>query len=222
MYDSGDMADSVIQSMIFDVDGTLLDSRKDIADAQQWVLRQLGIDLPDSRVLFPFIGKSLSETFRHFLPPDRHPELSRAMKMYRDYYRPRALETTVPFPSIMETLEKLRARGIPMAVATTKSSPTAIRILSHFDLDGFFVQIQGTEDFPPKPNPAVVRRILRQQQWSSEGTLMVGDSREDIDAGKAAGVQTCAVTYGALDRDQLTQFSPDYLVDSFSELLSLI
>lgn len=216
------MADPVIHSIILDVDGTLLDSRNDIASAQQWVLGQLGVDVPDARVLFPFIGKPLSETFRHFLPPDRHSELKSAMKMYLDYYRPRALDTTVLFPSIRETLEEIRTRGIPMAVATTKSSPTAFRILSYFDLDGFFVQIQGTEDIPPKPNPAVVRKILRQQQWSVEETLMVGDSREDIDAGKAAGVWTCAVTYGALRRDQLTQYSPDYLVDSFPELLSLL
>lgn len=208
--------------MIFDVDGTLLDSKNDITRAQQWVLGQLGVDVPEISELYPFMGKPLSVTFRHFLPPEHHSRIRSALKMYRDYYRPRALDTTVLFPHVPETLSELRDRGIHLAVATTKSTKTTLRVLSHFDIDHYFLHIQGTDDSPPKPDPAILRKILRQQTWKPDETLMIGDAQEDVEAGKAAGLRTCAVTYGALRRDQLEQFAPDFVVDDFSHLISLL
>lgn len=142
--------------------------------------------------------------------------------MYRDYYRPRALDTTVPFPRVRETLEELIARSKLLAVATTKSTMTTQRILSHFSLDGYFVQLQGTDDLPYKPDPYILMKIMREQSWRVTETLMVGDAREDLEAGRAAGIRTCGVTYGALSRADMEEIPHDYLIDRFDDLLEIV
>ena len=212
---------SRIKNVILDVDGTLLDSKRDIAGAQHWVLAQLGVTAYRVEDLYRTIGRKLEDTFRDLLPPELHNRIAEAATMYRDYYRPRALETTALFPTVRETLEELRSREKNLAVATTKSTFTTRRILSHFDLDQFFVQLQGTDGVPSKPDPFIVNKILADQGWRAKETLMVGDAREDMEAGKAAGVCTCGVTYGALPRPDLEKLSPDFLIDHFDDLLRI-
>jgi len=210
-----------IENVILDVDGTLLDSKRDIAGAQLWVLTQLGVTAYRVEDLYRTIGRKLEDTFRDLLPPELHHRIPEAATMYRDYYRPRALETTVLFPGVRETLEELRSRGKNLAVATTKSTFTTLRILSHFRLDQLFVQLQGTDGVPYKPDPYIVNKIITDQTWRATDTLMVGDAREDMEAGKAAGLRTCGVTYGAVVRAELEKLSPDFLIDRFNDLLRI-
>jgi phosphoglycolate phosphatase len=218
---NGVATESSIKNVILDVDGTLLDSKRDIAGAQHWVLVQLGVTTYRVEDLYRTIGRKLEDTFRDLLPPELHHRIPEAATMYRDYYRPRALQTTVLFPAVRATLEELRSRGKNLAVATTKSTFTTHRILSHFRLDQFFVQMQGTDGVPYKPDPFIVHKILADQAWRAADTLMVGDAREDMEAGKAAGVRTCGVTYGALQRPDLEKLSPDFLIDHFVDLLRI-
>jgi phosphoglycolate phosphatase len=213
---------SWIANIILDVDGTLLDSKRDIAGAQMWVLEQLGVRGVRVEDLYRSIGRKLEDTFLDLLPPHLHHRIPEAAIMYRDYYRPRALETTVVFPAVRETLEELGKRGKKMAVATTKSTMTTQRILSHFKLDQFFVQLQGTDGTPYKPDPYILKKIMHDQGWLATETLMVGDAREDMEAGRAAGVRTCGVTYGALPRTEIEKAPHDYLINRFSDLLQIV
>ena len=100
LYSQSELTDnaSMIRNIIFDVDGTLLDSKRDIAGAQLWVLQQLGVENYTEEDLYPHIGKTLQETFTLLLPDRLHPKIPEAAIMYRDYYRPRALENTKLFP----------------------------------------------------------------------------------------------------------------------------
>ncbi|HTR80714.1 MAG TPA: HAD hydrolase-like protein, partial [Bacteroidota bacterium] len=111
----------VIKNIVFDVDGTLLDSKRDIAGAQLWVLQQLGVENFTIEDLYPHIGKTLQETFTLLLPDRLHPKIPEAAVMYRDYYRPRALENTKLFPGVMETVEILHLKNMNLATATIKS-----------------------------------------------------------------------------------------------------
>jgi phosphoglycolate phosphatase-like HAD superfamily hydrolase len=211
-----------LRNLIFDIDGTLLDSRRDIAAAQLWTLRQLGVNRLQSEDIYPLIGCPLAETFAQLLPSDLHARIPEAVIWYRDYYRAHALDTTTLFPGVREGLAALYERGIRLATASTKSSGTSARVLKHFGVAQFFAQIQGNEDgFPFKPDPFILNKIVREQGWNRKETMMVGDTDYDIEAGKRAGVLTCAVTYGSLSRPQLEPFQPDYLADSFSDLLHL-
>jgi phosphoglycolate phosphatase len=211
-----------IRNIIFDVDGTLLDSKRDIAGAQLWVLRQLGVDGYRPEDLYSYIGKTLHETFSLILPAELHHRIPEAAAMYRDYYRPRALDTTTLFPDVRDTLAALKQRTIRLGVATTKSSLTTKRLLEHFRIAEYFLQIQGTDEMPYKPDPYIVTKILDDQQWNQSETLMVGDTDKDIETGRNAGIFTCGVTYGSMNRTELEKYSPFYLIDSIQELLVLV
>jgi phosphoglycolate phosphatase len=209
----------VITNLIFDVDGTLIDSKFDIADAQLWVLRQLGVDRWTREDIFPRIGRPLTETFKELLPPEMHDRITEAKRMYIAHYRPRALDTTTLFPGVEETLAQLHERKVPMAVATTKSSVTANRVLQHFGVRQYFAHVQGTDDTPAKPDPYVVHRILREQRWQAEQTALVGDSDVDILCARNAGIQAWAVTWGSLPEARAIELGADRIVRSMRELL---
>lgn len=209
-------------NIIFDFDGTLTDSKHDIAGAQVWVLQQLGVQNVPKEKLFPYIGKTLEETFSTLLPAELHDRIREAAQMYSDYYRPRSLETTKLFPGVRETLEIFHSHGKRMAIASTKKGQGIRRATDHFGITEFFVQLQGSDGIPYKPDPFIIHLIIADQQWNASETLMVGDTDNDILAGKNAGITTCAVTYGSLSSEQLRQYNPDYLIDSFPQLLSLV
>jgi phosphoglycolate phosphatase len=213
---------SRFRNVIFDFDGTISNSREDIASAQLWVLHQLGVNGVRKEDLFPHIGKSLQETFRILLPAERHGDIPDAVRMYSEYYPSRALLTTRPFPGVPETLEALAGAGVRLAVASTKRSSGIHRAAEHFGITRHFVQLQGSDDIPFKPDPAIIHRILRDQGWGPAETLMVGDTAHDIEAGRRAGVATCGVTYGALSEAAIRACTPDFVVRRFTELLPLL
>ncbi|MBI4534919.1 MAG: HAD-IA family hydrolase [Ignavibacteriae bacterium] len=212
----------VFSNIIFDFDGTITDSKHDIAGAQLWVLEQLGVTLHSKEDLFPHIGKTLDETFTTLLPANLHYRIPDAAKMYSEYYTPRSLVNTTLFPGVKETLEELVLRGKRLAVASTKRGPGIKRATDHFGITDYFVQLQGSDGIPFKPDPFIINKILLDQQWKPEETLMVGDTDKDILVGKNAGLATCAVTYGSLTKEELERYDPDYIMMSFAELLSIV
>lgn len=211
-----------IKNIIFDVDGTLLDSKRDIAGAQHWVLQQLGIHDYAPEDLYQYIGKPLAETFTMLLPDHLHGRIPEAAEMYVNHYRPRAFDTTTLFPGVAETLKTLHGRGYRLAVATTKSTPTTERIITHFGIAGYFSQLQGTDNIPYKPDPSILNKILSEQGWEKTETLMVGDTDKDIETGKNAGTTTCGVTYGSLTKEQIQALHPNWIIDAFPELLIIL
>ena len=208
-----------VKNIIFDLDGTLVDSKRDIAAAQRWVLVQLGVHSYQPEELYPLIGKPLSETFSTLLPADLHERIPEAIELYKDYYPPRALDTTTLFPGVKETLETLSGRGIRLATATTKLTAGTRRVLTHLGIAEHFAQIQGSDNIPFKPDPFIITKILEDQSWEKGDTLMVGDTDNDILAGKRADVPTCGVTYGSLTKEQIEQLNPDIIIHSLPELL---
>lgn len=219
---SQSQAKGSIRHLLFDVDGTLIDSKRDIAEAQLWVLQQLGVHRHSVDDIYPHIGRPLTEIFVDLLPPEMHGRISEAKRMYIAHYRPRALDTTTLFPGVEATLAALYERGIGMAVATTKSSVTANRVLEHFGLRHYFAHVQGTDETPPKPDPYVIHQILQKQNWQEAHAILVGDSKSDILGARNAGIRVCAVTYGALSRDAVEELQPDFILDAFPDILRLI
>ena len=211
-----------IRHVIFDVDGTLLDSRRDIAAAQLWTFRQLGVTNLRPEDIFPLIGKPLAETFTTLLPPELHHRVSEAGLMYRDYYRAHAFDTTDLFPHVRETIKALHDKGVGLATATIKSTQTTSRVLGHYGVAQYFAHIQGTDDGIFKPDPAIINGILSAQQWDRSDTLMVGDTDKDVEVGRNAAVRTCGVTYGSFSRKQMALLKPDWIIDDIAELLRIV
>jgi phosphoglycolate phosphatase len=209
-------------NIIFDFDGTLSDSRKDIAGAQVWALRQLGFDGYREEDIYPLIGKPLQVTFERLLPHEHHARIPDAIALYAEYYPPRSLETTTLFPGVHDTLQMLKARGHRMAVASTKRGPGILRVTEHFGITNLFDRLQGSENINYKPAPDVIHAVLENEHWSPEETIMVGDTDADILAGQAAGLATCAVTYGALAAGELAALDPDYIINSITALPPIV
>jgi phosphoglycolate phosphatase len=209
-------------NIIFDFDGTLTDSRKDIAGAQLWALNAMGFDGYEEHDLYRLIGKPLQETFEHLIPPEHHHRIPEAIALYAEYYPPRSLATTTLFPGVYETLHFLKARGHRLAVASTKKGAGILRVTEHFGITGFFDRLQGSDGIDFKPAPDVIHAVLDNEGWHAEETIMVGDTDADILAGQAAGVSTCAVTYGALSADELALLHPDYIIHTMSALPDIV
>jgi HAD superfamily hydrolase (TIGR01509 family) len=211
-----------IRNCVFDVDGTLLDSKRDIAAAQLWTLQQFGFHDFTAGDIYPQIGKPLKEIFATLLPVEYHARIPEAAVMYVEYYRSHALETTKLFPRVHDTLERLYRRGVRLAIATTKSTETTVRLSGHFDIKKYFTQIQGTDNMPYKPDPFILNKIIADQEWDKDETVMMGDTAMDVLTGKNAGVRTCVVTYGAFPKEQIQSLQADWTVDSFDEILEKI
>jgi len=210
------------ENVILDFDGTISDSRQDIARAQLWAMEQVGAPPRPEEDLYPLIGLPLEETFRRLLPPALHAKIPDAAALYSEYYPSRSLLTTKLFPGVRETLERLRRRGKRLAVASTKRGKGIRRATDHFGITHLFDRLQGSEGLPFKPDPAVIRAVLDAEGWDAAATIMVGDTAMDVLAGKNAGSATCGVTYGAAGEEELRSAGPDYIIRDFPSLESVV
>ena len=202
---------------LFDIDGTLLDSAQDICGAIQQVLE----NTPDSRpVTFDFlkgyIGLHLIDCFTDVLPEPTPEKMDEMVARYREIYRGRGHTLTSVYPGVPEALAALGGRK---STATTKGTPTTRAVLEQFGLLPFFDHVQGTDGFPCKPAPDVIFTALKAMGADVSECLFVGDSPADMEAGKRAGVKTCAVRYGYGKADKLAEFEPDYWISDLRELV---
>lgn len=202
---------------LFDVDGTLLDSAEDICGAVQQVLALRPVTKGISfEYLKGFIGLHLIDLFTDVLPEISAAETDGLIQEYRTTYLARGHKRTRPYPGVAEALAALGGRK---STATTKGSPTTRAVLAQFGLIQYFDHVQGTDGFPCKPAPDVVLAALAALDASTSDCLFIGDSPADMEAGRRAGVRTCAVRYGYGQTDELAKWAPDYWVSDLRELV---
>lgn len=205
------------QLYLFDVDGTLVDSAADICAAVRQALAEAGVDSLPEDYLRGFIGHHLFDLFREVLPESTLQDHERLLARYRAIYLARRHASTRVYPGVELMLAAL---GGLKSTATTKSSETARQVLELFGLARYFDHVQGTDGFPSKPAPDVILRSLDRLGVRPENCLLVGDAAPDMEAGRRAGVRTCAVTWGYGDREAMRAHQPDFWVSSPAELLS--
>ena len=207
----------LVTAIVFDLDGTLVDSFDDISAAFRRSFHVLGCDPPDVAAVKAMIGKPLTDMYAPWAPPERIADL---VAEYRRDYSERCADLTRPFPGIVGLLAALRERGHALAVATTKTTWMAQTVVGKVGLAGMLDHVQGTDGFPHKPAPDVVDHALA--GVGRAGSWMVGDTDFDIGAGRAAGLRTCAVTWGVHDETRLRAAVPDAVVQSVDELHALL
>jgi HAD superfamily hydrolase (TIGR01509 family) len=199
---------------LFDVDGTLMDSAPDICAAQRTVLAANGRDVSDE-FLRRYIGRHLTSLFQDLgFASDAMESL---IQSYRVTYWDRKHGATRVFPGVAEMLDSLGGRK---STATIKTSKTTREVLEQFGLIQHFDHVQGTDGFPAKPEPDVILASLRALGADPEECLLVGDSPSDMEAGRRAGVRTCAVRWGYGNHDEMARWEPDYWIDEPRELVS--
>ncbi len=201
---------------LFDIDGTLLDSATDICGAVQHALDTVPNAPPVTLdYLKSFIGKHLIDLFIDVFPHFTPEQIDELVRQYRANYQTRGHASTTVYPGVAEGLAALGGRK---STATTKGTPTTRIVLEKFGLIQHFEHVQGTDGFPCKPAPDVILTALAALGAKPGDCLMVGDSAADMEAGKRAGVATCAVRYGYGKPEYLATFEPDFWVDDLREL----
>lgn len=203
-----------MKTLVFDFDGTLVDSSRDIAGAFCESLKRAGLDVPPLEAVYPLIGRPLSDMYKGFAASEQIDEL---IASYRTIYPQVWVEHTRPFPGVTDVLMALRDKGYRLAVATTKGSDTVRMIAAELGLAPYFDYLQGTDGFAHKPAPDVVLRAI--EGAGGTGAWMVGDTLADIGAGKAAGLKTYAVTWGTQSAATLSSAEPDALEPNLNALL---
>ena len=200
---------------IFDVDGTLLDSILDITGAVREVLDAEGRGDVSFEYLKSFIGRHLHDLWIEVFPGITQERSDELLAHYRRIYLAREHASTRVFPGVSEALAALPGRK---TTATTKGSPTTRAVLEKFGLLHHFEHVQGTDGFAAKPEPDVIHRAMAALGAKPEDCLMVGDAPADMEAGRRAGIKTCAVRYGYGDPAQLAALQPDFWIDTLADL----
>lgn len=202
---------------LFDIDGTLVDSAPDITGAVRDVLAHHN---PAREItqeyLSSFIGHHLHTMFTELFPAYLPEQIEEMIAHYRRIYPERGHRSTKLYPGVVEAVSQLSGRK---STATTKGTPTSRIVLELFGLLPYFDHVQGTDGFPSKPAPDVLLKSIELFGVSPEECLFVGDAAPDMEAGRRAGVKTCAVRYGYGDHSAMAEWEPDYWIDDLRELL---
>lgn len=199
---------------LFDVDGTLVYSASDICGAIQEVLVARGRRDVEEVFLRRYIGRHLIDLFLD-LGFERE-RIDQMIADYRQIYLERKHSSTSVIPGVPEMLAELGGRK---STATTKGSLTTRAVLEQFGLVRYFDHVQGTDGFPAKPEPDVLFKSIEVFGVAPGECLLVGDAPADMEAGRRAGVRTCAVRYGYGDTAEMAKWEPDYWIDHPRELI---
>jgi phosphoglycolate phosphatase len=201
---------------LFDIDGTLLDSAADISGAVQQVLDTTSCQPVTFDFLKGYIGRHLIDLFGDIFPQYTAEQIEQLIAQYRSFYLARGHTRTSVYPGVAEGIAALPGRK---ASATTKGTPTTRAVLEQFGLIRYFDHVQGTDGFPCKPAPDVIFAALAALGAKPADCLFVGDSCADMEAGRRAGVKTCAVRYGYGRIEDMARFEPDYWIDDLRALV---
>ncbi len=201
------------KTIVFDLDGTLVDSLPDIIASFQYAFASLGLPTPEDAAVRALIGQPLEAMYESFAPA----HVPQLCVVYREHYARNFVNRSRPFPGVVELLRTLRERGYTLAIATTKRTDMARRFVEALGLMPAVDYVQGTDGFPHKPAPDVIHRALG--ALGTQGLWMVGDTTADILAGRAAGLRTYGVTWGNHDAGLLATATPDELQPDLRRLM---
>jgi phosphoglycolate phosphatase len=203
--------------LIFDLDGTLVDSRLDLANAVNAMREHLGLSPLTNQVVYTYVGNGASVLVRRALGEHAaEPEFRKGLAFFMEYYAAHDLEYTALYPGVRESLDRFRDAGKRMAVLTNKPTQMSRHILEGLGVDGHFFRVFGGDSFKvgdseqKKPDPIGVETLMREACVDRTRTMMVGDSAVDVATARNAGIACCGVTYG---------FQPESLADPAPELL---
>ena len=209
-----------VELLIFDLDGTLIDSSEDIAWAVNKTLKQMGFEELSYQAIKDRIGWGVKMLLEKVLPEERHNLLEEAGAIFMGYYSNHLLVRTRPYNSVIDVLKYFKNKKL--AVATNKPRNLTEKILDGLNITDYFKKVVGGDGVRnKKPAPEAIEIILKELKASPKNTVFVGDSKIDIEAGKKAGVVTIGAAYGFRGRQELEEAGADVIIEDIKELISL-
>ncbi|MBQ9440355.1 MAG: HAD family hydrolase [Paludibacteraceae bacterium] len=211
--------------VIFDLDGTLLNTIDDLASAANFTLSNYGYPLFSVEEYKYKVGNGIRKLVERALPEQHRTtqEIDDAMAIFMPYYELHKADKTQPYSGISELLQNIQTQGIGIAVATNKAQTAVEGLMLHYFPAIHFTAIMGqTDKRPIKPNPASVNEIMSIAAVSPAETLYIGDSDVDMQTAINANVDACAVTWGFRKRQELEFYNPKHIVDDPSQILEIV
>ena len=209
--------------ILFDLDGTITDSKQGIAKSVQYALSHYGIEEPDVRKLYKFIGPPLRVSFRDFYGFDAQ-KAEEVLTKYREYYKDKGIYENLLYDDIKRVISELYDAGKKLILATSKPRIFAVEIMRYFDLEKYFDFIGGSELNGQRDDKAEVIRYVLEQTGISDlsSVVMVGDRKYDVLGAKEAGIDCVGVLYGFGDLKELTEAGANCIVEKAGELLDIL
>jgi len=207
--------------LVFDLDGTLVDTKDDLADAVNVSLASLGLPPEDPRTLWGYVGHGARVLVERALGPGRRALLEPALAVFMPWYRAHLLDRSVVYAGLREVIETLAEEGVVFSVLTNKPEDMSAAILRGLGLGTRFPRlIAGDTLVAKKPDPSGLRRLVVAADISAAATLMVGDSAIDVATGRNAGIATCGVLWG-FSGPSVEEAGADVVIAAPHELLAI-
>lgn len=206
--------------LLFDFDGTLIDSKVDIATAVNLTLGDLGLPLRSMEEIFSFVGDGVKRLLRLSVGEDNSDQYDRALEVFRRHYLEHCVQTTRWYPGIWEVLQHYKDRR--KVIVTNKSLEYTLAIVDGLQARDLFQHVEAPRDTAElKPEPVMLERALAVLGADSKHTVMIGDSTNDVRAAQAAGIRACAVGYGYGNRERVSALQPDFYCETPHDLIDL-
>ncbi len=213
------MGKTSVQLLIFDLDGTLIESKWDIAKSVNLTLAELGLPERPLEEIFGFVGDGVKKLLRLAVGEEGRTSFEDALKVFRGHYLAHCLDQTTFFPGIEPMLSHFAHKQ--KAVATNKSIEYTRVILNGLGAQHFTYLVGGDNGFGLKPEPGMLLHVMEQLNVSKDQAVLVGDSTNDINGGHNAGIRVCAVGYGMGNRDKMAACKPDWFIERPEELMEI-
>ncbi|WP_312942591.1 HAD family hydrolase [Oscillibacter sp.] len=214
----------MLKAVIFDLDGTLLNTLDDLTDAANHVCVQNGWPTFTTGEIRHMVGNGIPKLAERFTPErERTPErMAESVHRFMDYYDAHKMDNTAPYPGVLKMLETLREAGMKLAVFSNKADDFCPALVRHYFEDAFDA-VRGKRDgIPAKPDPAGVFALLSELRISAAESVYIGDSDVDVLTGHNAGLRVCGVTWGFRGREELMCAGAELLADDAEELTALL
>lgn len=208
--------------IIFDLDGTLLNTIADLAAATNQALKHYGFPEHEEKEYNFFVGNGINKLFERALPEEYRTEenIMKIRSQFIPYYDAHNADLSRPYPGIPDVLKELQNRGFKLAIASNKYQAATTKLIKDFFPEINFSLVLGQrEGVPSKPDPTIVNEISAATQISKEDIAYVGDSCVDMETGKNAGVETIGVSWGFRPRKELESYNPAFIADNSDELI---
>ncbi len=207
--------------LAYDFDGTLVDTKEDIALSVNLALVELGLPEREREEIYSFVGHGVLSLMKKALGESDRCDVDSAVNVFRKHYRVHALDRTRFYPECEDILDHFKTRL--QAIVSNKPVEFVEMILAGLHRRDSFASVLGGDSVKQKkPDPEMVLRLLDQFTLPAQDVLMIGDSPQDISAGRSAGVATCGVTWGMRPRSEVENANPDFLIHTMSELKQLV
>ena len=212
-----------INTIIFDLDGTLLDTLDDLSNSVNYALNKCNMPERSQKEIRSFLGNGIANLMRHSVPTGtKEEDFEHAFQTFRNHYVDHCLDLTKPYEGIMPLLHNLKEKGIKMAIVSNKLHPAVQELNNRFFKEYIASAVGESATVRRKPNPDAVIAALKELDSKKDVALYVGDSEVDLATARNADMACVCVTWGFRDKEELLKLQPDFLIDKPMDLLKII